>query len=84
MLDGEYTSARLSDDGKRAVTTSRGGAAYLWDVENGQQLGELEEQHTSFYSPTFSPDGKLIAMAGGDGSVVVWNPESPQGHRPVP
>src|SRR5207253_1291407 len=46
----------------------------LWDVATRRPLGEpLRAQQGSVSALAFSPDGKTLATASTDGTVVLWN-----------
>jgi WD40 repeat protein len=92
LLDG-HTNAVMSmafyRDGKTLVTAGADGTARLWNLDSGQQRGEpLERRSDTLLSVAISPtsDAPLIAIGGGDGSIVLWRPASgdwralPPGH----
>ena len=48
--------------------------AELWNVATGQQIGSSFADHaTEPNSGVFSPNGKILAVIGPDGSVRLWN-----------
>ncbi len=44
----------------------------MWDASSGQELLTLKGHDKSVTSVAWSPDGKRLATAGGDGSVQVY------------
>jgi WD40 repeat protein len=44
----------------------------VWNL-SGQQLAQLNGHQGFVWSVSFSPDGKLLATAGSDGTAKVWN-----------
>lgn len=66
------TSADISPDGRRLVTTSRSGSWQLWDTSNGVQLMDVRASAGSLSSAIFCADGKRIVTAGDDNQVRIW------------
>jgi WD40 repeat protein/serine/threonine protein kinase len=80
-------SAAFSPDSQRLITASLDGVAKVWDVATGTELRTLPlravpDVRGASASATFSPDGKLVATAGGKG-IEVWDVTS-EGTKPVP
>jgi WD40 repeat protein len=70
----------LSHDGKILALGGMNGMLRLHDVESGQEIWRKEMIRGGMDSLDFSPDGKLIAVAGGQ-AVYVWpilSDEEPQ------
>jgi WD40 repeat protein len=100
----EVTDASYNPDGDRILTASEDGDARLFTAD-GAQLAVMRtteraspgEEGLSDVSAVFSPDGKLAATVGGDGTARIWDgrngrplvrlryAEEPQGKRlPTP
>jgi len=74
-------SVAFSPDGKTIASGSYDGTIILWDVANGQPIGNLIQASKGFIrSIAFSPDGKTIASGGDDNAVILWDVET---RRPI-
>ena len=70
---GAITTVGFSIDGKQLATASADGTARVWDLkDDGAAIRQLEGFHDKSFMARYSPDGLLIAAAGG-GSVRLWN-----------
>jgi WD40 repeat protein len=70
----EFQRVYLSPDGERLVTLNFDTSVETWDVNTGQRLLTLPGPATVAAVSSllwFSPDGKWLAIAGCDGTVVV-------------
>ena len=72
----------FSPDGELLATASDDLTSKIWDANSGQELFTLRgHDHAPVSIPpfdgviqvAFSPDGKLLATAGGDGTVKFWD-----------
>jgi WD40 repeat protein/transcriptional regulator with XRE-family HTH domain len=79
-------SAVFSQDGTKIVTASLDGTVKVWDAVTGKELlsvksvtkgakpsAEAFEGWGWFWYATFSPDGKYLATADGDGIARIWD-----------
>jgi len=64
----------FSPDGQTLAVVRRGGGLCCWQTATGKKLKTLEsnEAFSEAYSAAFSPDGKLLAAAIGDGANVTY------------
>lgn len=88
--DGKINAVHFSADGKWLVTasgiTGLKGVATIWDPGSGKIVKRLgEEAHRDIlYDAEFSPDGTLLATAGYDRTIRLWNREDGKLVREIP
>lgn len=79
---GKVHSLAFSRDGARLLIagglTGSFGRAALHDVADGRLIREFVGHRDTLYAAAFSPDERLIATAGYDANIVVWDAESGQ------
>jgi WD40 repeat protein len=61
--------------GGRSLAFGRGDTLYLWERVRRQELRLLGGAATTVSSLAFSPDGKTLAVAGGQRSIRFWDVE---------
>ena len=73
----KINSLQFSKDGKRLLVASGQTGAYglaaIYSVDNGEQLLELVGHRDVLYSAVFSPDESIIATAGYDREIILWD-----------
>ncbi|MEX2578896.1 MAG: c-type cytochrome domain-containing protein [Verrucomicrobiales bacterium] len=88
--DGKVNAVHFSPDGRQLVAASGiaglKGAATIWNVETGEKVRRLgDETHRDIlFDAEFSPDGKLLATAGYDRVIRLWEVESGKHLRKFP
>ncbi|MEZ5940345.1 MAG: HEAT repeat domain-containing protein [Planctomycetaceae bacterium] len=65
----------ISSDGHEVAGASKGGKVYLWDMDSQEEISRSEIKGAKIQALTIQADGPLIAIGGGDGAVMLWNPE---------
>ena len=69
---GQVLAVNWSPDGRLVATGSRGSPGIqIWDADTGNQLRALEPADVR--SIAWSPDGKRMASAHEDGTVIIWD-----------
>jgi eukaryotic-like serine/threonine-protein kinase len=66
-------SVEFSPDGNWLISTHGDGSILLWNVEDRQLAGNLNEHSGPVRSVAYSSDGTHIASASEDGTVLIWN-----------
>ena len=58
------------------------GTARLWDSVTGECLSTFRDHKDNVYALAFSPDGRHVASAGGDGSLHIYDVQVSLTSRP--
>ncbi|MEA3210912.1 MAG: hypothetical protein QOE70_3969 [Chthoniobacter sp.] len=72
--EGEWRLAQFSSDGRRVLTVGPGGAQ-VWNAADGQPVSPLLGAGRVPDLAVFSPDGRQLAVAEGDGTIQLWDTE---------
>jgi WD40 repeat protein len=81
-LSGKVNALHFTPDGKGLVSASGiaglKGIATLWDLEAGKAVAEFGEGYHRdvLYDAELSPDGKILATAGYDTKIGLWDVKS--------
>jgi WD40 repeat protein len=76
-LAGKVNSVRFSRDGKwlavASGVTGVSGLATIYDTSRGILVGKFSGHRDTLYSAVLSPDKSLLATAGYDKKIILWN-----------
>ena len=61
------------DDTVLVIGLIQSGGIALWDLTSGEKLTTLDGHTNRVQTLAFSPDGKTLVSASGDGTVLVWD-----------
>ncbi|KAJ8690726.1 hypothetical protein PTI98_012131 [Pleurotus ostreatus] len=84
-IEGGFTRAAFSGDGRWVVFGDDSGELYVIDREAGKQAYDILDDCSRlewrdlvrmFNSIAFSPDGKVFAAGSGDGNLYIWRTET--------
>jgi WD40 repeat protein len=76
-IGGKVNALDISADGTRAVTGDETGRVWTWDLRARAKLQALDRQtYSSITGVAYSPDGKLIAIAGSERVVIIIGADS--------
>jgi WD40 repeat protein len=73
---GAVSSAAISPDGSRVVTTSADRTARIWDIGTGKLLMTLTGHEGEVTMAAWCPDGTCVATASGDKTARLWDAAS--------
>ena len=66
-------------DGTQLATASADGTSKVWDLTSRKEISSFAHpESVMFYSVSFSPDGKLLALGRSDGLIQLWRPKRDQ------
>jgi WD40 repeat protein len=87
-----FSSATLSDDGRRVLVYQPLEGPAIYDVQTGQEVARIEGQQKLIGSIAWSHDGKLLATSLGRGAryndsgypIILWDAATMQRVREIP
>ncbi|KAF5367682.1 hypothetical protein D9758_009914 [Tetrapyrgos nigripes] len=70
----EVLCMSISPDGERVVTGLKNGGIIMWNINNGEQIGEPFVGHQDWVeSMSFYPDGTRMVSSSSDGTIRIWD-----------
>ncbi|MEP1077769.1 caspase family protein [Leptolyngbya sp. PL-A3] len=72
-FSGRVAKVFWKDDRLLVVTIEQAGTVHIWDSQNRQEVNKLDRPPGSTTDVELSPDGNLLAIAGGEGGTIsLW------------
>jgi WD40 repeat protein len=84
LNDGYNNRLSFSPDGKHVATANRDGLVWIWNIENGEQVAELEAPEPGkpgyIWALDYHPSGKFLAAVywSDEGTVNIWDVDQKQ------
>lgn len=72
---------QFDPEGHTLAVTYVDGSIALWRVSDGKLLAERKTQAEELYAVDWSPDGRLLATAGRNAKITLWDPRPLRGTR---
>jgi WD40 repeat protein len=73
LRHGSVVSTVAFSCGEGIASASEDGTAVLWDAATGREIRRLDGFGLAVLSLAFSPDSRLLATGGHDGTILVWD-----------
>ncbi|MGL6075740.1 MAG: protein kinase domain-containing protein [Fimbriiglobus sp.] len=70
--DAPLSDARIDTEGRTALTLTRTGKAFIWDMRNGSMTVQLQHP-AAVTSVALSADGKWAITGSADGTARIWD-----------
>ncbi len=75
---------QFDPEGHTLAVTYVDGSIALWRVSDGKLLAERKTQAEELYAVDWSPDGRLLATAGRNAKITLWDPRDLSVVRELP
>src|SRR5262249_18962003 len=71
--NGDLIAAAFSPTGRGVAASWLGGRIELWGTATGKVLREFRGHRESVHSLVFAADGRRLASAGSDSTILIWD-----------